>query len=435
MGSTARMRWFIRITFVLFVVACAWAANFHYGWLPRPTDEQRRALDVLHEPNPVLGERNAFAAWWFLPYDISVAELDRLLREDAAAFAAAGDDPVTPFASKSATAFPKLDVPATEERLCPTWSSGCLDRVASAAEQARTADARFAPFRARIESLASFDHVSYGFPASDRFVILPSDGIAEVALVHAALLAADGDADRALVEACRFGGTWRRFRAHTDLLIVDMVSVAFASAAAQLTGEIIAGAPGAAWPPECANAFAPLADEEIAVCAQMRWEFRYFEANLDRKPDGAGWGATLPSDAALRAMLAPRYAAACTARHDGSRRLRANAPLECGPRERMLAPVACIIAFGSDPDFSDYRDRVLDLDGRFATLRTAVWLREQAGDPGVAFANRPAPLRTPEHEVSIDVAAGTLTMTALDTAPPRRTWTIPFARVAAPPQG
>jgi len=93
-----------------------------------------------------------------------------------------------------------------------------------------------------------------------------------------------------------------------------------------------------------------------------------------------------------------------------------------------LDPFGCILAGIANPRFSDYRDRVIDLDGRFATLRTAVWLRDLPGEPAQAFANRPAELRTPEHEVTIDVAAGTLTMQALDTAPVRATWTIPFAR-------
>src|SRR5690348_16537233 len=65
-GSLCRMRWLLQLPLVFVFLLVAWSANLYFGWLPRPNAQQRESLGVLLAPQPPLGERNAFAALWFL---------------------------------------------------------------------------------------------------------------------------------------------------------------------------------------------------------------------------------------------------------------------------------------------------------------------------------------------------------------------------------
>jgi hypothetical protein len=107
------MRWIVRIVVALLALAAAWSANLHVGWLPRPTPEQRAALALLHEPQPPLGERNAFAALWFLGRDVPLASAEELMREELAAWrsAPAAGRFSGPDAGPVATRFAEVEAP------------------------------------------------------------------------------------------------------------------------------------------------------------------------------------------------------------------------------------------------------------------------------------------------------------------------------------
>src|SRR5690242_430082 len=69
--------WFVPATLIAWIVVC-WT-----GVLPRPTDAQRAALEILSQPErPIDGGKNAFANFWFIHYDIPQSDRAALLRKD-----------------------------------------------------------------------------------------------------------------------------------------------------------------------------------------------------------------------------------------------------------------------------------------------------------------------------------------------------------------
>lgn len=419
------MRWFVRTAVALLVLAAAWVANLHFGWLPRPTAAQRDALALLREAGPPLGNRNAFAAIWFLGRDVRPEDLDTRMREDIAAWQEASrigkGGQFTTVAALNARA---IATPDQDDGLCESWKPGCLAWVRSNHERAASTVARYGEFLGRVEALSAYDHVGYLFPPVPDMPFPVLGSMAPLLTTSVALQAVDGDHAGALARTCAFAGTWRRFRAHTDTLLVDMWSVAMSSAAAQLAAEIAADDPTVPWTAACRDAFAPLTDAEVAQCAQARWELRFLEGTSETMDAGLG-GFSPVNTAHLLALAAPSYARHCSARSGDSRRVAPVGATRCSVLEHALDPFGCILAEPIELS-SEYRDRVLDLDGRFAAVRSAVWLRDQPGPPAAAFELRPADLRTSEHDVAIDIDARTLSVRPLFR--PRGEWTIPFGQ-------
>jgi hypothetical protein len=325
--------------------------------------------------------------------------------------------------------FPALDVPDGDPRLCASCTPGCLALVRKNPDQANAALEKFAELEANLDSLARHDHAANGFPPSLQAPMPEIGNLAEIGLTRAALVAVTEGPEPGLARACAYATTWRRLRAETDMLLFDMVAIAQVAGAAQLVGDIVASSSiSVPWSRECRAAFAPLAEREVVRCPEFAWEFRMLD-EIQSDPAMTVRGVKSINWTHLRATLAPAYAHMCRPTKPGSVRvLEPLPPVSCSAADKALNPYGCILVDYGNITPLEYRNRAIDLDGRLATLRTALWLREQSGDPAIAFANRPADLRTPEHDVAIDVEAGTLTMTALETNPLRASWTVSFAR-------
>jgi hypothetical protein len=300
----------------------------------------------------------------------------------------------------------------------------CLATVRRDPEHFRTLLRPFDRHRVRVLELRRYDHIADPFPPVQQIPFPNLWQISGSVLTHAALLAADGRHAEALAETCDYAATWRRLRGHSDTILMDMFATVYAAGAAQLAAQIVADEPETEWTDECRRAFAPLAIADIEVCAEMRYEFGFVQA-LVPDPGESSW-AWAANAAHVRAKSAPRYAALCHVQSPANRRIEREAALACSELEWLLDPVGCSILVKDPLSLVGYRDRVIDLDGQFAALRTAVWLRDQPREPGQAFELRPAELRTAEHDVELDASSGTLTLSRLEAG--REPWTIPFAR-------
>lgn len=443
------MKKLLKALLVLLLIVGAWLAIVHFSWLPGTTDEQRAALARMQAPTSALGRDNAFAAVWFSGYDVPDAELAPLMAEESAAWDRfrATPTPVSEFTSVAKGRFPEVARPPTADGWCGAWKPACLAEVRAHQAEVRPALEKLGPFSRNAARLARYDHFANAITMTFHAPLPQFSGLMQVELTAAALKAIDGDHAAALADTCAFAQKWRRLRANTDVLIADMVGVAYVTAAAQLAAEILAEAPsGLPWSDTCAVAFAPLVAAEFEQCPEWKSEFAIvarFIDDLSANPlieDPRQEPATVGAKLLLNrkhviAALAPRYerlcmASASVASSRAPTRVEPNA--NCGAFEYAFDPVGCIFVRQVVPDFTPYIHRVLDLDGRLAMLRTAEWLRTQPGGADAAFAARPASLRT-AHDVEIDTAAHTLTMTAFDASnAERRTWTIPYMPSPAP---
>lgn len=423
------------------------------GLLPRPTAEQQQALAALDAARPKLGERDGFGVLWTSLYDVPEDQVERVTAEDVAAWnarAAAATTPSAGFTSVAKGRYAVLEhptFPARDPHLCHPWTSGCLAMAKAEPEAVAAALERVRVFSAHAARLATADHVVYPMTPTLDAPIPNINGFLEVSLTPIALMAARGDTAGALSAVCRDAALWRRLRSHTDSLIVDMVGVAHLSAAAQLAGDLLADhPPGPGWPPECESAFSALTTAEFDQCNEIQSEARLSVGLIDHLDPGhlsiVGMGSN-PVIGALanlglnrshaRHKVAGVFANACgeTARRAHEARLPtppvAPADANCGAFEMGLDPTGCVLFMIAVPDFSAYSQRIVDLDGRFAALRTAVWLRGQHGDAAALVDGRPQELIT-RHNLTVDSTARSLTLNSLEQVggPERRAWAIPY---------
>lgn len=437
----------------LVLLGLAYLAIIHFGLLPRPTAAQRQALAALEAPRSKLGERDGFPVIWTSLYDVPEDQVQRITDDDVAAWnahATATPRTTETFTSAAKGRFavlPHPTFPARDPHLCHSWTSGCLAMVKADPDAVQAALDRVQLFAAHAARLAAADHVRYPMvPALDS-PIPNINGFVEVGITPPALRAARGDPAGALSELCRDATLWRRLRAHTDSLIVDMVGVAHLSAAAQLAGDLLAELPPeSAWPEDCATAFAALTPPDFDQCAELLNEARTsigLVDHLDRATltiAGVANNDLIGTLSVLglnrnhaRHKIAGAFAGACD---EAARRAHAAhqptppvpaAERNCSPFEIVFDPTGCMLFLVATPDFSGYSERVADLDGRYAALRTAVWLRGQRGDAAALVDGRPPDLIT-RHDLAVDPVARTLTLTALEQngGPERRAWSIPF---------
>jgi len=433
---------FVRAVVIVFIV---WLGIVLSGVMPRTNAVQKAAQDVLLQPAPPLGVRNAFASLWLSSWDVPLAERDAVTQADIAAWAqyrAQSPKPAASFHSTAQDKYPAVTRPGAEKTLCQSWSEGCLAQVRADPEIARQAVAPYALFAQKGQELAQFDHLSTQLPMSFDVPLPPFSGFANVILTQAALKAVDGDAAGALVDTCHFAATWRQLRSHTDMLIGDMVGVTYLSSAAQLAAEIQASAPAQTpWPAECDTAFAPLADREIDQCAEMRSEYRAYTDVLAPWASSAEEGnvvarwltAHFMNTRRTAGAMAPSYVVFC-----GDAALRRNAArkpfaktelpsLDCAALEWTFDPVGCAVQQATLPDYGRYYNRLLDLDARLKTLQTARWLRTQPQENlPAALAARPANLQTPQQPMVLSDDRQHLTVTLPDLNPNRQKWVIPL---------
>lgn len=443
------MRKLLKFFGLLLLLALVWLGLVLSEWLPRSTEAELTAMAVLESKSAnVSGARNAFPAIWLMSYDVPDAELEAVAAADTAAFLdATKQGQVTHFTSTAEGKYAAVPgPPGIDPLLCETWGGSCLVRVRANPEASRARVAEFAKRLERGDRLAQYDHYAYGFrPRLDA----PIGGASSftLQLTAAALDYLDGNVDSAFARVCHGTATWRRLRAHSDALIMDMLGVAQMSGAAKLYAEMLAEqAPD--FTPPCAETFAPLSDAEANQCAVFRGEFLFMRNTIEDETLFAELADSenrrsrlLPALINERHVVhasAPYFANQCTAENLERVRRRDPAPLPpvgdspCGAMSWTFDPVGCHIALLSMPDYNDYYLRVLDLDARLKLLQSALWLRTQPadGDRAAQFAARPGGLQSTHHPMRYDSEHNMLRMTNLEK---RRGefWEIPFG-VAAP---
>ncbi len=386
-----------------------WLAMAWSGWLPRPTDVQRKSTGLLEgPPMSARGERNAFAALWLSPYDVLPSEREGMMQSDLMRYRSQagvrngfqpGPEGVRP-----------NQLPTKEEGavLCKASQSGCLATIRHGLDAARTVLARHAALLERLRALSAYDHVHYLFPPRYDSPIPALQYQGALMDSDAALRFVDGDKAEGMTRACAATVIWRRFALHSDQLIVQMVAVRYFMGAATLVGEMLAEWPlDAPLPSACEEAFAPMDATAMDLCDSLRAKYVSNKAVLESMTDttssmwnsegesrksvhfgralvGTALKFVLHPDGAA-AMTAPTYAAMCTSDSDvhveAIRLSHDSAIGYCGMQGELFNPLGCYMAHVSNPDALPYSARYGMLFVANRLLRASLDLRESAGKP------------------------------------------------------
>lgn len=441
------MRKFIRGTLAVMVLIALWLALVLSEWLPRPTAEEQAALAALAvEPDSAKGERDGFAATWFIGYEVPEDQLASLLQADIAAYdkLQADTGSVVDFRTTAEGRFAAVPGPKGKDpALCELWNDDCIARVRANPEATRQRLAEFAVRLQQSRKLARYDHFHYAFTPM-FYSPIPNIGVlAPLQLSDAVLQYVDGHVDQAFATLCTDTASWRRFRTRSDMLINDMVGIAQMSNAAQLYAQMLAEQPtGFAAP--CPEVFAPLADAELDQCAAMRFEFLSSRNSLS-----SGLELMATDSPVARAVhrlansqhMVRRFAtltgAYCQAEQHARDVARDPTPpavvTACTWSAWAFDPVGCAMVEDATPDYHGYHLRVFDLDARLRLLNAAIWLRNPVNDGGVqtllgdpGFGARPKAADSPLHDFTWDAQRGVLRMRNLQ-AGRGEFWEVPVA--------
>ena len=443
------MRSLIRWLLALMVLIALWLALVLSEWLPRPTAEEQAALAALAvEPESAKGERDGFAATWFMGYDVPEDQLSGLLEADLAAYNKLLTDTgsVVDFRTTAEGRFAALPYPNGQDpALCELWNDDCVQRVRSAPEATRQRLKDFAQRLDRSRWLARYDHFHYAFAPRFDSPIGALNGLSNLQLSEATLQYVDGDVDQAFATLCSDTASWRRFRSRSDILVNDMIGIAYISLAAQLYGQMLAEQP-ADFAAPCPEVFAPLADAELDQCASMRFEFLSARNSLDigiglMLADGAvaKFVRTLANSQHMLRRFATLTGAYCQAEQHARDVARDPTPpavvTACTWSGWAFDPVGCALVEDATPDYHGYHLRVFDLDARLRLLNAAIWLRKPVNDGGVqtllgdpGFAARPKAADSPLHDFTWDAQRGVLRMRNLQ-AGRGEFWEVPVAKL------
>ena len=451
------MRRFIRWTLALLVIAALWLALVLSEWLPRPTAEEQAALAALAvEPPSAQGERDGFAAAWFLGFEVPDDQLEPMLQADIAAYnkTLADTGSVVDFRTTAEGKFATVAAPTSKDpALCELWVDDCLQRVRAAPDATRQRLQDFATRLERSRGLAQYDHFHFAFTPRFDSPIPGIGGLSNLQLSEAALQYVEGNVEQAFATLCSDTAFWRRFRSRSDMLINDMVGIAQMSNAAQLYAHMLAEQP-AGFAAPCPEVFAPLADAELDQCASMRFEFLSAQNSLD-----AGLELMATDNGVARVQhrfansehMVRRFASLTGAYCQADQRARdaARDPTPpvvaagCNWSGWAFDPLGCALIEDATPNYHDYHVRVLDLDARLRLLNAAIWLRNRpVADPGdpqallgdQGFAARPPEADSPRHDFNWDAERGVLRMRNLQ-ANRGEFWEVPVAVLpAANPQ-
>lgn len=417
----------------------AWLGIVLSDRMPRASAEEQAALATLQQaPRAADSERNGFAALWLLKYDVPAEQLQGVLAADIAAYdkLLKESGSVGSFETTAKGKFDEFPVPAGGEKaLCEVWKGDCLERVADAPSATRERLAAAARPLERIRALATYDYFNYAFqPRLDS--PLPSlGGVINLQLTDVAMKFFDGELDQAFATLCADTRTWRHLRAHTDMLVADMVGIAYLSNSAQLYAQMLARVP-ASFDAPCPESFAPLSDSEFDQCPRMHTEFRSSRNSLE----SAAW---MVSDQAAPWMLdalvnnqhlirrsALAIAPYCQDAQRARIARRDPTPIiavpQCAIDGWVFDPVGCVMSRHLNLDYDLFYRRALDLDARLRLVATALSLRTAANDAASAFAARGSALDSPAHHFEHLASENKLRMRNLDSARGEY-WEIPLA--------
>ncbi|HEX5756661.1 MAG TPA: hypothetical protein VFY12_09965 [Arenimonas sp.] len=402
-------RWFLRGLAVLLVPLLLWLAVVMTGLLPHISEEQAAAVsDMRSRPQQAIGERNAMELIWSLRHDVPVDHRADLLRADAEALdawrPADGEQPT----SAAEGRYPPREAEDAPE--LPGCDLDCLDKVRADTAAWRAAlTARQSRLEA-LRGLAEFDHLHTPYRPTLSSPIPAFQHTGELQVAAAALAFVDGDTDAALDGLCRSLGDWRQLKGRSDMLIADMIVLAWQRRGAKLYADIRAELPrDHPLPASCAIAFAPPRVAERSACDVWRTEFQLFDNafrpemldELDGEGPVADWAMRwLLNHEATAAMLAPRFQSICRHAELPLGDWQDNeAELSCGWQQQLFNPVGCWMVNIATPNYRDYLRRDRDGEGILHLLQLADWLAAQS-DPGAAFEQRPESLRAFEQPVS-----------------------------------
>lgn len=434
------MRSLVIVLGLLLLGGVLWQGLGHGGVLPHIPAQQRAALQTLRTPEPALPGRNAAVAANLVLRGIAPEDWPRYEKlPPETAMETLDPMPAAP------------DIGRDELPACHAWGTGCLQAVREDPDQARAVRERVA---ARLAGIDAFErnhqHLAVIGEWNLTAAVPPMQGLHAPVRLDTALRFLDGDASGALHRICSHAGFWRRMRQHTDLLIVDMVGVAYLSGAANSVAELLSQLPAdTPLPADCEVAFAPLADAELHQCRVMKTEFSGYEntwrdpsaqpglqPGVDRQPGLMGF--LLYRHEPTMALLAPPFARFCDAEHEERIAARVElpppTPLRCAIDGWIFNYVGCVIAGIASPTLGhgDFYHRLLDLDGRLKLASTALWLHRQGdADLAAAFARRPEPLRDIRHRLDGGHCSPTLHFAPRQTRPGAEPWVLPLA----PPSG
>lgn len=428
------MRLAVRLVVVALLLLAGFAALLWSDALPRITPDQRRAMELMDaESARADGQRNAFPQLWFLLQDVPPERIDALFAADLAEYQrldALGE--ATAFQSLSREAFPPRSL--DQSLFCQPRSASCLEQVRAAPDQARETVASLQPLLDRLDALRAADHLRYAFPSSHGSPLPALGGIGNLQALRNALLFVEGETDAALDATCRDLDTWRRLRARTDMLIGDMVGIAYARFHLYQLAEMLAGLPAAhPLPASCESALAEPAADEFDQCEAWRGEYRLsrrlmlgsgpedLSAALEKDGFAAsGLGSLAINREATLAYHAQNLARLCAAGESIP-------PFQPGLVDRVFNPVGLILHEIGQPAYESYRQRARDFATQLQATRTLVWLRGQA-DPAAAFAARPEGLRLHAESLQLDADAARLTWSPRErrSGEPER-WELPLA--------
>ncbi|TDK26125.1 hypothetical protein E2F46_05880 [Luteimonas aestuarii] len=432
------IEWIIKgIVGMVVVLALAWAAARVAG----PGQAQREALALLGAPWQPEGG-NAFGALWLLAHDVPPHEVATLVAVDAHRMrqaAGPGEDGtggLDGFATEAAARFADQS-PSSDDRalFCEPRGSDCLPRVRAELDAYQALVQRNASLLARIDRLAGDGYVANQLP-SRIDAPFPDFGLLRLGVTRNAVLFAQGDVDAALQASCRDIDTWRRLGGNTDMLVVQMTSLAIAGDAnAQLLAQMLHELPAHHPVPEiCAVAVRPVHVEERSVCRAMRGELAFASGMVDMTRNALAEAAN-PVERLLsslvynahktRGEMALVYGQSCSA---GERaRIASDLPIRDAalPRHGWARPgcidnlVGCLLAAIGSPAYDGYRHRAQDLGARMQVLGTLLWLREQGTGPRTLverLATRPEALRSPARDIEVGADGRSLRIRQYDTS-------------------
>lgn len=427
-----------------------------------PDPAQVALLERLSTEPPEPEGRNAFAALWLLPYEVSAGQAETLVAEDLARAqalpvvppeVAEGKDPATVTAASSFrsvaadrfTGIPNEDIRA----LCQTRSD-CLAQVRDDPERHRAIFARHAGLAERTLAIADHDYLRDRFPRLMEGPTVSFSLIFRTLPTTLALMSVDQGVEAALTESCRQLGAWRRFARDPSGLLQRLLSISMVRELTFLSARLMAQLPSDRVAPRgCEAALAAIEPADWDMCPAMAEEYRLnlkmTEVLYYRTVARMNWLRRLllkplfDQDHGER-FLARTFGVACGAPLQAhmARDLPVSAAaadpgipvLECA-----AAAVSCSLAQIAAPAYYDYFNRSLDHAARLRLLAAAAWLRART-DAAAPLAQRlaalPDALRGPPERKLEAGEDGRSLRIALYANGPDRTWSIPLAGTGAP---
>lgn len=385
-----------------------WLVLAWSGWLPRPTEAQKKSVALLEgPPMSATGKRNAFPALWFSPYDVPPSELDGRMRSDLERYRSYVGV-TNNFQPGPQGTLPNQLLHKNEQKsLCTAIQVECLAKIRLDRDEVKVVLDGHSALLDRLRALREYDYVHNLFPPdffspipvfTNQGALLDSD---------AALQFVNGNQAEGLSRVCAAAATWRRFALHSDHLLVQMVASRNFQGAAILFGEMLAESSlNAPLPSECEEAFSPMTATATDLCDSMRWEYLANKSTIALLEDNKApmWNTVKESRRPIHfgralvittlkfvlhpdgtvAMYAPTFASMCT--HDADvhaeavRLGQASMFGYCGVQGMMFNPVGCDIARRSNqPTFLGYPAKFGVMFDANRLVRASMNMRESVG--------------------------------------------------------